>query len=127
MISVQLKAKHFYFVTNDLMRFAAMEYNSLLKKIAMNCSGVADNDLVSVQTSVHDLVKIFSLVADKPEGQTNRINTEMMGLLEPQVYAGVNAGNAEWIDAGQQIDAIRNRNWSVTDQAIVNGKAFLQS
>lgn len=127
MISVQLQAKHFYFVTNDLMRYAAMEYNSLLKRIGMNCSGVADSDLVAVQTSVDDLVKIFSLVADKPEGQTNRINTEMMTLLEPQITAGVAAGDQEWIGAAQKIDAIRNANWSITDQAIVNGKAFLQS
>lgn len=127
MISVQLQAKHFYFVTNDLMRYAAMEYNSLLKRIAMQCGGVEDDDLVAVSTSVDDLVKIFSLVADKPEGQTNRINTEMMTLLEPQINAGIAAGDQEWIDAAQKINNIRNANWSVTDQAIVNGKAFLQS
>jgi len=126
MIPVQLKAKHFYFVANDLKRYSAEEFYTLIKRIAMQCGGMADDDLVTVNTTVYDLVKIFSNIASKPEGQANRINTEMMQLLTPQIQAGVAADDQEWIDAAQQITAIRETNWAITDSAIVAGKAFIQ-
>jgi len=127
MIPVQLKAKHFYFVANDLKRYSAEEYYTLIKRIAMQCGGFGDDDLVTVNTSVYDLVKIFTNIASKPEGQANRINTEMMGILTPQIEAGVTAGNEEWIEAAQQIQTIREANWAITDSAIVAGKAFIQT
>jgi hypothetical protein len=126
MISVQLKAKHFYFVANDLKRYSAEEYYTLIKRIAMQCSGVADDDLVTVSSSVADLVKIFTNIASKPEGQANRINTEMMNLITPQIQAGVTAQNEEWIAAAAQIEVIRQNNWNITDAAIAAGKAFIQ-
>jgi hypothetical protein len=126
MIPVQLKAKHFYFVANDLKRYSAEEFYTLIKRIAMQCGGMADDDLVTVNTTVYDLVKIFQIIANKSEGQANRINTEMMQLLTPQIQAGVAADEAEWIDAAQQITAIRESNWAITDAAIAAGKAFIQ-
>ena len=127
MISVQLKAKHYYFVSNDLKRYSAEEYYTLIKRIAMQCSGAADDDLVSVNTSVADLVKIFTNIASKPEGQANRINTEMMQILTPQIQAGVTAQDQEWMSAAEQIQAIRESNWAITDSAILAGKAFIQT
>lgn len=126
MIPVQLKAKHFYFVANDLKRYSAEEFYTLIKRIAMQCGGMADDDLVTVNTTVYDLVKIFQIIANKSEGQANRINTEMMQLLTPQIQAGVAADEAEWIEAAQQITAIRESNWAITDAAIAAGKAFIQ-
>lgn len=126
MISVQLKAKHLYFVVNDLKRYSAEEYYTLIKRIAMQCGGVEDDDIVGITTSVDSLVKIFSNIASKPEGQANRINTEMMQLLTPQIQAGVQSGDPEWIEAAGRISTIRNSNWAITDEAIIAGKTFIQ-
>jgi hypothetical protein len=126
MLSVNLKAKHLYFICNDLRNYAAAEYFGLLGRIKTACVDVADDDEITVETSKQDLVKIFSIIAYKPEGQANRINTDMMGLLTPQIEAGVAANDAEWIDAAAQIETIRSNNWGITDNAIANGKAFVQ-
>ena len=126
MLTVNLKAKHLYYVCNDLRNFAASEYFSLLGRVKAACVDLADDDVAPVEVSVHDLVKIFNVVAYKPEGQANRINTDMMALLAADMEAGITAQDAEWIEASTQIEAIRNSNWNIADNAIAAGKAFIQ-
>lgn len=126
MVNVTLKAKHYYFIANDLKNYSAAEYFSLLQRIKVACVGVADDASVIVDVSVSDLVRVFNTISYKPEGQANRINTEMMDLLTPQIEAGIADNNAEWIEIGTTVTQIRNNNWLVTDNAITTGKAFIQ-
>lgn len=125
MIQLQLKAKHFFFIANDLKQVAAYQFFSLLNRIKDATVGKTNEELVTVETSVDDLVFVFRLLSEKKEGEANMINTEMMGIITPQIQAGAGAGNAEWISAFQQISAVREANWAVTDAAIETGKAFL--
>lgn len=126
MVNVTLKASHLYFICNDLRNYAAAEYFSLLGRIKTACVGVADDDSVAVDVAVVELIKIFNIIAFKPEGQANRINTEMMALLEPQLETGVAAEDPEWVEAATAIGNIRINNWAITDNAIANGKTFVQ-
>jgi hypothetical protein len=126
MVNVTLKAKHLYFISNDLRNYSAAEYFALLGRIKTVCVGVADDDSVAVDVAVIELIKIFNIIASKPEGQANRINTEMMELLTPQLEAGVLSEDPEWVEAATAINNIRNNNWAITDNAIVIGKTFIQ-
>lgn len=126
MIQVTLKAKHFYYIVNELKNIVAGEYFGLLNRIKAATVDVEDNDEVTVETSVADMVKIFEMLANKPEGQVNMLNTEMLQMLQPQMLAGVQAGDEHWISAAQSIQAIRERNWQATEAAIEAGKNFIK-
>lgn len=125
MIQLQLKAKHFFFIANDLKNVAAYQFFDLLNNIKAATTNKQDEDLVTVETSVDNLVYVFRLLSEKKEGEANIINTQMMKLITPQIQAGAGANNPEWLQVYQQITEVREANWAVTAEAIVNGKNFL--
>lgn len=123
MINVQLKAKHYYFITESLMGIVAGQYFALLNRIKNATQGKQDDDLIIVSADVSDVVNIFYLTTMRPEGQVNIINTEMSDLLFVQIQA--NAGQAEWDSLAAQLSQIRTTNLSYTGAAIQRGKTFL--
>lgn len=125
MIQLQLKAKHFFFIANDLKNAAAYQFFSLLNRIKSATAGKENDELVTVETSVDDLIFVFRLLSEKKEGEANMINTQMMELITPQIQAGAGANNPEWLQVYQQITAVREANWAVTESAILSGKNFL--
>lgn len=125
MITVQLKAKHFYLISDILFGIAAYNSFSTLEKIKTACTGVQDEDLVNVTVDVSYMVEVFNILTSKPEGQFNIINTEMINLLLPQISAGVTANNQEWIKLATQIQKIRENNWNVVTSMIASGKSKL--
>jgi hypothetical protein len=127
MVTVNLKAKHVYFISNTLKNIVASQFFGLLNRMKSATEGKADTDDVTVLISVDDLLYIYKILAEKPEGQANMINTEMSELLMPQVIAGVQSGNEEFSRLAQQIGEVRSANWKVTDEDIISGKTFLQS
>jgi hypothetical protein len=126
MIQVTLKAKHFYYIANELKNIVAGEYFGLLNRIQAATAEAQDNDEVTVATSADDIVRIFAILASKPEGQVNTLNTEMMQLFQSQMLAGIQAGDEHWMNAAQGIQAIRERNWQATEAAIEAGKNFIK-
>lgn len=122
MIQIELKAKHYYLIAENLFGFAAYSTFSTLSKIKTACTGVGDDDLVTVESDVVTISTVFQTLSQKPEGSYNMINTEMLQLLEPQITAGVGAGSEEWIQLAESITQIRATNLDVISNAIQNGK-----
>ena len=127
MINISLKSKHFYLIAADLKNNAAFYSQTTNNAIASATNGTLDDDTVAIDIDVAMFVSVFQTLSLKPEGQYNRINSEMMDLLAPQLAAGVQSGNEEWISAATQINAIRDANWAVADDMIAQGKAFIDS
>lgn len=125
MITVQLKAKHYYLVCDILFNIITSSSFKTLEKIKTACNGVQDEDLVSVEIEKEKLVFVFRILTSKPEGQFNMINTEMMVLLIAQIQQGISQNNQEWIELYQDITAIREANWSVVTNMITSGKSQL--
>jgi hypothetical protein len=125
MIQLDLKSKHYYLIANILFEFAAYASFSTLEKIKNECNGVGDDDLVTVESDVDTITSVFQVLSQKPEGSYNTVNSEMLDLLTPQITAGVNAGDPEWIKLGQNVSQIRDNNFAVITNAINNGKARL--
>lgn len=127
MINISLKAKHFYLIAADLKNNAAWYSQTTNNAISQATSGKADDDLAAIDIAVDMFVSVFQTLSLKPEGQYNRVNSEMMDLLAPQIQAGVQSGNEEWISAATQINAIREANWAVATAQIQTGKDFIQA
>lgn len=125
MIQLDLKAKHYYLIAEILFGFAAYTSFQTLEKIKTSCTGVGDEDLVSVETDVDTITSVFQILSQKPEGSYNNPNTEMYDLITPQITAGVNAGDPEWIQLFDNITKIRTNNFNTITAAIANGKSRL--
>lgn len=124
-MQIELKAKHFYFITSQIFVRSLKDYFKLVNEIKIATVGVADDDLVLVDADSNQIVEIYSLLAGMPEGQVNQINTEMNSMLFAQIQA--NDGIQEWDDLKNSIMAIRTANWNITANSIVSGKSFLNS
>jgi hypothetical protein len=125
MIQLDLKAKHYYLIAEILFGFAAYSSFATLEKIKTGCLGVADDDLVSVESDVNTITTVFQILSQKPEGSFNDVNTEMLDLLFPQIAAGVGAGDPEWIQLSNNVTEIRTNNLAVISASIENGKSRL--
>lgn len=123
MINVQLKAKHFYFITDRLKDIVASQFFGLLNRIKAATLNVQDDDLVIVSASVSDTIIVYSIITSLPEGQAASINSELSTLLAAQIQA--NISDPEWSELAQRITEIRTSNLSVTGNAIASGKTFL--
>lgn len=126
MVNITLKAKYFYLIAADLQYNPAFFSQTTNNAIAAATSGKQDDD-ASIDIDVAMFVSVFQTLSQKPEGQYNRCNSEMMVQLEPQIQAGVQSGDPEWISLATQVEAIRNTNWAVADNQIASGKAFIDS
>ena len=122
MIQLQLKAKHYYLIANILFGTAAYVSFSTLEKIKAACQDLADDDTATVEIDVPTVINVFSILAQKPEGSYNNVNTEMMDLLTPQIQAGIANDDPEWISLGEQVTAIRAANLQVVTDSIASGK-----
>lgn len=127
MVNITLKVKYFYLIAADLQYNPAFFSQTTNNAIAMATSGKQDDDDASIDIEVAMFVSVFQTLSQKPEGQYNRCNSEMMAQLEPQIQSGVASGNEEWISLAEQVEAIRNTNWAVADNQIASGKAFIDS
>lgn len=127
MINVELKSKHYMCIADILFTVAAYESFSTLEKIKAACAGLPDEELVVVNFPGSTVFQVYNILTYRPEGQFNRINTEMYDLLVPQIQAGAQAGDQEWIDLGTQLQQVRDTNLQVVDQMIISGKSKLYS
>jgi hypothetical protein len=125
MINVELKAKHYFLIAELLFASAAYESFNTLSSIKTACEGSADDDLVTLDIAAGDVIKVYNILTYKPEGQFNRINTEMFDMLAPQIQAGMTAGDEEWIYLGTSLEATRQSNLGVADSLVASGKSKL--
>ena len=78
-----------------------------------------------MSVDVQKFTDIFQQLSRQPEGVYNRPNTEMMDLLTPQIEAGVQAGDEEWITLANNVTAIRNANFAECASYVAAGKAIV--
>lgn len=122
MINVNFKAKHYYLIADILFAQAAYVSFSVLEKIKTACNGLQDEDIATVEIDTNTFTEVFSVLAQKPEGSYNNINTEMMDMLTPQIQAGVAQQNPEWLQLADTIQSIRSSNLEVVTNSINSGK-----
>lgn len=125
MIQIELKAKHFYLIADILFGFAASSTFLTLHKIQNACSGVTDEDLVTVESDVNTITSVFQTLSQKPEGSYNEPNTEMYNLLLPQIATGVGNDDPEWILLSLNITDIRTTNFELITNSIQDAKSRL--
>ena len=141
MIQLELKAKHFYLAADILLKeaekFLSLQpylaeaanvgiittfSQPIIDNIKTACQNTQDDDLVTVETEVKFIVTVFKILAQKPEGSYNMVNTEMIELLTPQIAAGVTGKKKEWISLNDQITEIKVANLEVITNAITDAK-----
>lgn len=122
MIQLELKAKHYFLIADILFGTAAYVSFPTLEKIKTACQGLNDDDTATVEIDISTVIYVFNILAQKPEGSYNNINTEMMDSLTLQIQAGVTNEDPEWISLGEQVTAIRTANLEIVTNAIAGGK-----
>jgi hypothetical protein len=141
MIQITLKAKHYYYIIHYLRAASVQQYFSLINRLKTALNGNTDLEAsFTVSASVVEVVNMFKTLTALPEGQANRINTEMDDLLIPQIVLGVAdeqangigpdadgnlPHNAYWQLIAQGITYAKNLNTVARDNAITQGKDFI--
>ena len=141
MIQITLKAKHYYFIANQLRNFSVEQYFSLMSRIKTALTGNTDLEATfTVDASTDEVVAMFRVLTQLPEGVANVINVEMDNMLMPQIEAGVIAeqaagivpdaeGNlpydAYWQRTARDITAIKVNNASTRDTMIAQGQLII--
>ena len=141
MIQITLKAKHYYFIANQLRNFSVEQYFSLMSRIKTALTGNTDLEATfTVDASTDEVVAMFRILTLLPEGVANVINVEMDDMLMPQIVLGVADeqaagvgpdadGNlpyeAYWQRTARDITAIKVNNASTRDGMISQGQSII--
>jgi hypothetical protein len=141
MVQITLKAKHYYYIIHYLRNVSVQQSFSLISRLKTALTGNNDLELlVTVSASVVEVITIFKTLTALPEGQANRMNVEMDDLLTPQITAGVTQeltdgigpdaegnlpDNAYWQLIAQGITYAKNINTTARENAIAQGKSFI--
>lgn len=141
MIQIELKAKHYYFIVNQLRNFSVEQYFSLMNRIKTALIGNTDLEATfTVNASTDEVVAMFRVLTQLPEGVANIINVEMDDMLLPQIAAGVAAelaagigpdadGNlpyeAYWQRTARDINFIKESNSTTRNNMISQGQALI--
>lgn len=141
MIQIQLKARHFYFISYYLRNASIIQYISLVNRIKDSLQGNQDMEQsFSVSTTADELIMIYKILTMLPEGQANALNDEMSALLLPQITNGVMAeqmngivpdaegnfpNNAYFQIIANGISQTRANNLTMRNEAISNGKQLI--
>jgi hypothetical protein len=141
MIQITLKAKHYYFIVNQLRNFSVEQYFSLMSRIKTALTGNTDLEAsFTVDSSTEEVGTIFRICTRLPEGVANVINVEMDDLLTSQIIAGATAeqeagigpdenGNlpyeAYWQRTARDITNIKADNASIRNAMIAEGQSFI--
>lgn len=141
MIQVTLKAKHYYFIVNQLKNTSVGQYFSLMSRLKTVLTDNTDLEATfTVDTNTDEVTAMFNVCTRLPEGIANVINVEMDDLLLPQIAAGVAAeqaagigpdenGNlpyeAYWQRTARDITGIKASNASMRNSMIAQGQSFI--
>jgi hypothetical protein len=141
MIEIELKAKHFYYITANLKNASVEKYLALINRIKKVLIGNTDFELsFSVEATASEVIDIYKVLTFLPEGQSNSLNIEMSQLLEPQIIAGATQegmngigpdadgnlpSNAYWQIIAAGITDIRNQNIANRNYLISVGQSII--
>lgn len=141
MITIQLKAKHYYYIAYYLRNKSIEQYYKLTNRIKTQLQNNLDMDaMFDIDVHPWEIIDIFSILTNLPEGQATMINAEMMDLLQPQMVTGITSEmmngilpdldgnlpeNALWQTVAAGITARRNENFTARDAAITYGQQLI--
>ena len=141
MVQVRLKAKHYYYIVHYLRNSSVQQYFSLINRLKTALSGNNDLDaFFYINATVVEVIDMFKTLTVLPEGEANKINTEMDDLLMPQIVLGIAdeqangigpdadgnlPENAYWQLIAKGITYAKELNTVVREAAITNGKTFI--
>jgi hypothetical protein len=141
MVQITLKAKHYYFIANQLRNFSIEQYFNLMNRIKTALTGNTDLEVsFTIDASPDEVVTIFRVLTQLPEGVANVINVEMDNLLIPQIILGVADeqaagigpdadGNlpyeAYWQRTARDITIIKTNNATAREGMISQGQAII--
>jgi hypothetical protein len=143
MVQIRLKAKHYYYIVHYLRNSSVQQYFSLINRLKITLNGNNDLDaFFDVSANVVEVIDMFKTLTVLPEGQANKINTEMDDLLMPQIVLGMAdeqaAGigpdadgnlpdNAYWQIIAKGIAYAKGLNTAAKENAIIQGKSFIDN
>jgi len=143
MIQITLKAKHFYFIAYQLKNFSIGQYFSLVSRLKTVLTGNTDLEVsFTVDASTDEVVTMFRILTQLPEGVANVINVEMDDLLLPQIVlgsadeqaAGIGPDangelpyNAYWQRTARDITGIKDSNATARNSYISQGKELIDA
>jgi hypothetical protein len=123
MIQIQLKAKHFYFITSQLKNSTIQQYFSLISRMKTVLSGNTDLEaLFTISATSDEVIAIFRILTLLPEGQVNTINSEMDDLLTPQIIAGASQEGANGIGPDADGNLPNDAYWQIVAREVTNIK-----
>lgn len=123
MVQVRLKAKHYYYIVHYLRNSSVQQYFSLINRLKITLNGNNDLDaFFNVSASVVEVIDMFKTLTVLPEGQANKINTEMDDLLLPQIVLGVADEQANGIGPDADGNLPDNAYWQLIAKGITYAK-----
>jgi hypothetical protein len=141
MITITLKAKHYYFIVYYLRNNSIQEYFSLVQRMKTALSGNTDLEAeFSVSATPAEAINIFKVLTALSEGVANTVNVEMDDLLNAQIIAGATQegidgigpdadgnlpDNAYWQILAKGILFIKGQNGEIRNGAIAAGQAII--
>lgn len=124
MVQIRLKAKHYYYIVHYLRNSSVQQYFSLINRLKIALNGNINlNDSFDVSASVVEVIDMFKTLTVLPEGQANKINTEMDDLLMPQIVLGIADEQAAGVGPDANGDLPDNAYWQLIAKGITYAKA----
>ena len=114
MITVTLKRRHLLLVLGHQLDTTLRESMSTANRIISVCTGKQDNDDVQIQIEWEKLWQSYNIMTNLPSGAYKTVNTEMDTMLAPQMQAGVQSGNQDWIELATRLTALKQQQAAVT-------------
>ena len=136
MISITLKAKHFYYILNFIKNSPMFQFISVVTRMkAVLGNNTNDEAEFTISVSVVEIAEVYRILTQIPEGIGNMINVEMDQMLQPQIAAGITdeitnsvpQEQAYWQQLAFLIQEIKTTNFQTRDNAIIVGKSILAS
>lgn len=125
-VKIVIEAKHARLIAHLLKQHSAHQVFGLLSEIKDKTADELEDDAeVTLNVSPDDVLLVYPMLSELPEGLAASVNAEMDALLLPQVNVGVNDKNEGWIYIAEFI-AKYKADWSARLAAMIeSGKGFL--
>lgn len=86
MVSIELKVNHLQLIAYAIKDLPASDVYRLLMEIKNNVSNFVDKEaIVSINVTANEIIFVYSVLSELPEGVVSGINKEMAELLLKQI------------------------------------------
>jgi hypothetical protein len=125
-MQVQLKVKHALIIADEIKVYSLEKFGVLYNSLKTALTGYTDETaLVTIECSADNIIDVYSVLTVMREGLMNATNQEMRADLEPQVGAGVQAGDEDWIKIATFISNLDANYAAELEAKKQRGKVFL--